>query len=180
MDRSAVAPDGGSRDPEAAEDGGQSARASHRSGRGGSGYQQSVAPVSCGLEGSTSPHRFFYLPWTYGGRQDFPGQKPSGIHVRRSRRLDPNRHVGIHGEVYGFPLNWLTAGIRRLGRRRATLRGGTTPSLLSGPIRRNREGSSGRDASSAADSGGGQNHGQPWPQNRFPKHDHYHDLERGR
>ena len=47
-------------------------------------------------------------------------------------------------------------------------------------VRRNRKSASGRDASAAANSGRRQNHRFARPQDRFPEHDHHHDVERRR
>src|SRR2546426_124953 len=50
----------------------------------------------------------------HGRRQDRARARARPLPVRRHERLDPGRHVGVHGEVLGEPVDRRTAGLCRL------------------------------------------------------------------
>ena len=83
----------------------------------------------------------------------------------------------VHGEVHRFAVDRVASGLCRLRRGRPAFRSGPPPPVFRGPVRRNRKGAPGRDASAPANPGRGQNHRLARPQDRFPQHHHHHDVE---
>ena len=152
----------------------------HRPGRSRHRDQQGAAPFARRSERSAPPDRLVRLPRTDRRRQDLPRADARRIHVRRFRCADPDRHVGVHGEVHRLAPDRFASGLCRLRRRRPAYRSGPAPAVLGGAFRRNRKSAPGRDAPAPADSGRRQTHRLVRPQDRFPEHDHHHDLERRR
>ena len=165
---------------EAAHDGRRPARQGDRPGRSGHRHLEGAAPHPRGSEGSAPPDWLVHLPRSDRCRQELPRADAGRIHVWRSRRAHPDRHVGVHGEVHRLAPDRLASGLRRLRRGRPALRGGAPSSVLGGALRRNRKSAPRRDASAAPDPGGGQNHRFVRPEDRFPQHDHHHDVEHRR
>ncbi len=97
-----------------------------------------------------------------------------------SRRVDSDRHVRVHGKIHRLAVDRFASGLCRLRGRRTTFRSRPPPSLFGRALRRNRKGAPGCDAFAPADSRRGQSHGLVRPEDRFPEHDHHHDLERRR
>ena len=97
-----------------------------------------------------------------------------------SRRAHPDRHVGVHGKIHRLAPDRFASGLRRLRGRRPAFRSRSAPALFRRALRRNRKGASGCDAPAAPDSGRRKDHRLVRPQDRFPQHDHHHDLERRR
>ena len=151
------------------------------------GQDEAVTAISKALRRSRAdlkdPKRpigsFVFLGPTGVGKT-FLAQHAGGIHVRRFRCADPDRHVGVHGEVHRLAADRFASGLCRLRGRRPAFRSGPAPSLFGRALRRNRKGAPGCDAPAPPDSGRRQSDRLVRPEDRFPEHDHHHDLERRR
>ena len=91
------------------------------------GQEEAVTAISKALRRSRAdlkdPKRpigsFVFLGPT-GCWQNLSRAHARGVHVRRRRRVDPNRHVGVHGEIHGVAFDRVAAGLCRLRGRRTT------------------------------------------------------------
>ena len=134
----------GRRDAEAAGSRRRTAQARHRPGRGGGRRGRRRGASAVGVEGPQPADRLVPLPGADRRGQDGAGAGAGGVPVRRRAGHDPHRHVGVSGEAHGRPPGRRPAGLRRLRGRRPADRGGAPPAVLRDPVRRDREGASGR------------------------------------
>ena len=118
------------------------------------GQDEAVTAISKALRRSRAdlkdpqaPDRFVCVSRSDRCRQNLSRAHAGGVHVRRCRRVDPNRHVGVHGEIHRVAPDRLAAGLRRLRGGRTTFRSRAAPSVFGRALRRNRKGASRRDAS---------------------------------
>ncbi len=117
-DRRAADAPGERRDGPAPPHGGRTAQEGRQPARGHLGHLAEHAPQPLGPERPAAADGLLRLPGADGRRQDPAGEGPGRVHVRRRRRPDPDRHVGIHGEAQRVaagrrpPATW---GTRRAG-----------------------------------------------------------------
>ena len=74
--------------------------------------QQSIATFPCGPERSTAPDRFVHFPGADRCRKNIPRTLPCRIHVWRLGCIDPDRHVGVHGEIHGLASDRFASRVR--------------------------------------------------------------------
>ncbi len=86
----------------------------HRAGGCHFVHLQGAAPFAGGPEGSAAADRLVHLPGADGRGQDAAGEIAGGIHVQQPRGADPDRHVGIHGEVQRLAAGRVAARLRGL------------------------------------------------------------------
>jgi ATP-dependent Clp protease ATP-binding subunit ClpB len=110
-------------------------------------------------------------------RQDRIDAGAGRIPVRRRERHGPHRHVGIHGEAFGRPVDRGAAGLCRLRRGRLIDRGGTPPPVSGDPLRRSRKGTSRRLQRASAGARRRPAYRRSGPHRRFPQHPDRIDLE---
>ena len=115
------------------------------------GQKEAVQAVStavrrarAGLQDPQPADRLVHVLRPHRRRQDRADQGVGGLSVRRRERAHPHRHVGIHGEAFGRAPDRRAAGLCRLRRGRRAHRGGAAQALSGDPVRRDREGASGR------------------------------------
>ena len=177
VDRRPARKDGAEGNGQAAANGERPDQDGHRAGGCHFVHLQGAAALAGGPEGSAPADRLVHLPGPDGRGQDAAGEIAGGIHVQQPRGADPDRHVGIHGEVQRLAPGGLAARLRGLRGRRPAHRARAPPPVFRGAVRRNREGPSGRDAHAAADPGRGAPDGRAGPGRGLPQHHHHHDLE---
>ena len=76
--------------------------------------EQGDPEIPGGPEVSQTTGRLFPVPWPYGRGQNGNGTIAGRFPVRKRKRDDPARHVGIHGKAFGFQADRIAARIRRL------------------------------------------------------------------
>ena len=76
--------------------------------------EQGDPEIPGGPEVSQTTGRLFPFPWPYGCGQDGNGTIAGRFPLRKRKRDDPARHVGIHGKAFGFQADRIAARIRRL------------------------------------------------------------------
>ena len=148
------------------------------------GQAEAVKAVSTAVRraraGLQDPHRpigSFHVPGADRCRQDRADQGARRIFIRRRERVDPHRHVGIHGEAFGGAADRRASGLRRLRRRWRADRSRAPAALPGGAVRRDREGASGRVQRPSAGARRRPAHGRAGPHRRLPQHTHRHDVE---
>ena len=177
MDRdSGLAPDGGRR-AEARPSGGASAQARDRPGRSGLGGGGRSGARARRAQGSEPADRLVHFSRTDRRGQNRAGAGARAIPVRRRSRDDPHRHVRVHGKAHRLAAGRRAARLRRLRRGRATDGSRAPPSVLRDPVRRNREGASGRLQRAAPDSRRRPAHRRPGPHGGLQERGRDHDLE---
>ena len=107
-------------DRPAAPDGGGDPEEGHLPDRGDQADQPGRPPQPRRAQGPEAADRLLHLRRAHRRRQDAPGQGPGRVHVRRLRRPDPDRHVGVHGEAQRLAADRRPAGLRRLRGRAAS------------------------------------------------------------
>src|SRR6476620_6602443 len=127
MDWCSPEPHGTKRSSEASKDGRRIENPGHWPRRSGDCHQQGTSTLESRFEGPAATNWIVYLLGTNGSRKDVPGAFVGRIYVRRLRCPDPDRHVRVHGEIYGFQADWLASGLCRLRRRWSAIRGGSPP-----------------------------------------------------
>ena len=177
LDRRAGRPDARRREGEAAAHGGADRQARRRPGRGRQGGLDRGAPRPRRPAGSEPADRLVHVPRADRRRQDRADQGAGGIPVRRRVGADPHRHVGIHGEAFGRPPDRRAARLCRLRGGRRAHRSGAAAALPGDPVRRDREGASGRLQRPAAGARRRPADRRPGPHGRFPQHPDRDDLE---
>jgi ATP-dependent Clp protease ATP-binding subunit ClpB len=110
-------------------------------------------------------------------RQDRTDQGARRIPVRRRDGADPHRHVGIHGEARGRAADRRAARLCGLRGRRRAHRGGAPATLPGDPVRRDREGASGRVQRAAAGARRRPADRRAGAHGRLPQHADRDDLE---
>ena len=162
-------------------DGSRTQGQGHRPGRSGHRHQQGAAPLAAPTSRIRAARsaRSFSSARPAWARPSSPSTLAEFMFGDRDAliQIDMSR---VHGEVHRLAPDRLASGLRRLRGGRPALRGRAPPALLRRALRRNRKGAPRRDAPAAPDPGGRQGHRLARPQDRFPQHDHHHDLERRR
>ena len=128
-------------------------RAGDRAAGGRARRVQRRAPLAGRAAGPEPADRLLHLPRPHRRGEDGDGPGAGGVPLRRRARHGAHRHVGVHGEARRGPADRRAPGLRRLRGGRAAHRGGAPPSLLGGPLRRDREGAPRRLQHPAADPG---------------------------
>src|SRR5437870_953377 len=131
-------------------------------------------------QGSQAADRVVHLFRSDRRRQDRARPRAGPVPVRRRERADPGRHVGVHGEVLGEPLDRRAPRLRRLRGLRHGHQGGAAPRLFGGAARRDREGAPRRLQHPAAGAGRRAPHRQLRTRHRLQEHRGDHDVERRR
>ena len=177
-DRHPPDPARGGGDQPPAEDGGGDPEEGHLADRGDQADQPGRPPEPFRPEGPQAADRLLHLRRADRRREDPARQGPGRVHVRRLRRPDPDRHVGVHGEAQRLAAHRRPAGLRRLRGGRPAHREDPPPPLRGGPARRDREGAPRRLQHAPPDHGGRPADRQLRPQRRLQEHDHHHDHQR--
>ena len=138
---------------------------------------KAIRRTRAGSEGSETSGRVVHLPRAIGRREDRVGEGAHQLPVRRRGRTDPDRHVGVHGEARGQPPRRFTSRLRRLRRGWAAHRSRAAQAVLGGPLRRDREGPSGRVQHPAADPRRRSPDRFAGTYGRLQEHRHHHDVE---
>ena len=121
--------------------------------------------------------RLLFVLRSYWRRQN-RGRQAIGRRARR--RIDPFRHVGIHGAAHGVAPDRRAARLCRLRPGRLAHRRRRSASALRAPARRDREGASGSVQRAAAGHGPRQAHRPQRQAGRFPQRHPDHDHQCGR
>ena len=150
LDRRAGRPHAGRRARQAPSHGRADRQTRRRPGRSGEGGIDRRAPRARRLAGPEPSDRFVHVPGADRRRQDRTDQGARRIPVRRRVSASARRHVGIHGEAFGCAPDRRASGLCRLRRRRRAHRSGAAAALSGDPVRRDREGASGRLQHTAA------------------------------
>ena len=177
LDRRAGRPDARRREGEAPAHGGAARQARHRPGRSGEGGLDRGAPRARRPAGPASADRLVHVPGPDRRRQDRADQGAGGVPVRRRDRAHPHRHVGIHGEALGRAADRRAARLCRLRGRRRAHRSGAAAALPGHPVRRDREGASGRVQRAAAGARRRPADRRAGPHRRLPQHADRDDVE---
>ena len=155
----------------------QLAQARGRPGRGGARRRQRGAPRPRRPAGPEPADRLVPVPGPDRRRQDRADQGARRIPVRRRPGDGAHRHERVHGEALRQPPDRRAAGLCRLRRGRRADRGGAAAALPGDPVRRGREGASGRVQRAAAGAGRRPPDRRPGPHGRFQEHADRADLE---
>ena len=121
--------------------------------------------------------RLVHVPRPDRRRQDRADQGAGRVPVRRRDGDGAHRHVGVHGEALGRPADRRASRLCRLRGGRRADRGGAAAALPGRPVRRDREGASGRVQRAAAGARRRPPDRRPGPHGRLPQHADHHDLE---
>ena len=157
--------------------GGGAGQARRRPARGGRGGLDRGAARPRRAAGPEPADRLVHVPRPDRGRQDRADQGARRLPVRRRDGAGPHRHVRVHGEALGRPADRRASRLCRLRGGRRADRGGAAPALSGGPVRRDREGASGRVQRAAAGARRRAPDRRPGPHGRLPQHAHRDDLE---
>ena len=136
-----------------------------------------VRRARAGLAGSAPADRLVHVPGADRRRQDRADQGARRVPVRRRDRADPHRHVGIHGEALGRAADRRASGLCRLRGGRRAHRSGAAAALSGDPVRRDREGASGRVQRAAAGARRRAPDRRAGPHGRLPQHADRDDVE---
>ena len=136
-----------------------------------------VRRARAGLQDPNRPIGSFMFLGPDRRRQDRADQGAGRVPVRRRERADPHRHVGIHGEAFGRAADRRAARLCRLRGRRRAHRSGAAAALSGRPVRRDREGASGRVQRAAAGARRRPPDRRAGPHRRLPQHADRDDLE---
>ena len=98
------------------------------------------SPFARGFEIDQPSGRIVPVPGTDRRRQDRSGARARGVPVRQREEPDSLRHVGVHGEAFGFEADRLASRICGLRRGRPAHRAREAQSVFDHSARRNREG----------------------------------------
>ena len=129
LDRRAGRPHARRREGQALAHGGRTRQARGRPEGGGAGGVDRGAPRPRRPAGSEPADRLVHVLGADRRRQDRADQGAGGVSVRRRKRADPHRHVGIHGEALGRAADRRASGLRRLRRGRRADRSGAAAAL---------------------------------------------------
>ncbi|EIL96487.1 ATP-dependent chaperone ClpB [Rhodanobacter sp. 115] len=177
LDRDSGQQDAGRRARETAEDGGRTAQARGRPGRGGEGRLRRDPPLARGPVRSEPAQRLVPVPRPHRRGQDRAVQGAGRIHVRHHRRDGAHRHERIHGEALGEPSGRRASGLCRLRGRRLPDRGRASPAVQRDPAGRGGESTPGRVQHPAAGARRWPPHRRSGPHGGFPQHRHRDDLQ---
>ena len=177
LDRRAGRQDAGRRALEASPHGGAGRQAGHRPGRSRPRRGQCRAARPRRAAGPEPADRLVPVPGTDRRRQDRADQGDRRIPVRRRPGDGAHRHERVHGEACRQPPDRCASGLCRLRRGRRAHRGGAPAALPGDPVRRGREGASGRVQRAAAGAGRRSPDRRPGPHGRLQEHADRADLE---
>ena len=153
------------------------AHARRRPGGGAEGGRQRRPPRPRRAAGPEPADRLVPVPGPDRRRQDRADQGDRRVPVRRRPGDGPHRHVRVHGEALRRPADRRAAGLCRLRGGRRADRGGAPPALPGDPVRRGREGASGRVQRPAAGARRRPADRRPGPHGRLQQHADRADLE---
>src|SRR5207248_4089701 len=123
LDRNSGIAIAGGRTAETAPTRGSPARAGGWARRGNQGRGKCCPSGPRRFAGSESPDRLIYFPRTDRSWKNRALPRVGRIPVRRRERNDSHRYERIYGEAHGRASDRSAAGLRRIRRRRTTLRG---------------------------------------------------------
>ncbi len=179
LDRRAGRQDAGRRALQAPAHGGGDPQARDRPGRGRRRGGECGASRPCRPAGPEPSDRFVPVPRPHGRRQDRAHQGDRRVPVRRRHGDGAHRHERVHGEALRQPPDRRAAGLCRLRRGRRAHRGGAAPAVPGDPVRRGREGASGRVQRAAAGAGRRSPDRRAGPHGRLQEHADHPDLQPG-
>ena len=177
LDRRAGRPHARRREGKAPAHGGGDRQARHRPGRGGAGGLDRGAARARRAAGPAPADRLVHVPGPDRRRQDRAHQGAGRVPVRRRDRADPHRHVGIHGEAFGRAADRRASRLCGLRGGRGAHRSGAAAALPGDPVRRDREGASGRVQRAAAGARRRPPDRRAGPHGRLPQHADRDDVE---
>ena len=168
----------GGAEGEAALHGEAAGRAGRRPGAGGAGGVGGGAALPLRHAGSQPSHRLLHLPGPHRRGKDRDRPRAGRVPLRRRRRHDPHRHVRVRGEALRLPAHRRAPRLRGVRGGRAAHRGGATPPLRGGALRRDREGPPRRLQRLPPDPRRRTAHRRAGAHGRLPQRRAHHDLQR--